>query len=92
MVALAVDAREIRRLNVLPVASLVAVTVTPGRTAPVESVTVPVSVASCAEAIAGSSRNIPTIKNRLAKFIAFPPWDLSCRRNDTKRYEAGTAL
>ena len=46
-----VDTSFIRdAVNVLPVASLTAVTVTPGSTPPVESVTVPVRVASCANA------------------------------------------
>jgi hypothetical protein len=38
---------------------LVAVTVTPGRTAPVESVTVPVMTESCAYPTAGSATIIP---------------------------------
>jgi hypothetical protein len=41
--------------KVLPVASRTAVTVTPGSTPPVESVIVPVNVASCAYATTGSS-------------------------------------
>src|SRR6266850_2094474 len=53
--------------NVLPVASFEAVTVTPGRTAPVESVTVPVSTASCANAATGSRRMTPIASTRLAK-------------------------
>src|SRR6266850_3814504 len=42
--------------NLFPVASFEAVTVTPGSTAPVESVTVPVSTASCANAATGNTR------------------------------------
>src|SRR5262245_45246534 len=55
--------------KVLPVASSTAVTVTPGSTPPVESVTVPVNVASCAYATTGSSKipqarsSRPTILN-----------------------------
>ena len=46
--------------KVLPVASCRARTVTPGSTPPVESVTVPVSEASCADAAAGSARMAQT--------------------------------
>jgi len=49
--------------KVLPVASLVAVTVTPGNTAPVESVSVPFSTASCANPPAGSARMTQTRKH-----------------------------
>src|SRR5205814_2445942 len=52
--------------NLFPVASFEAVTVTPGSTAPVESVTVPVSTASCANAATGSSRITPISSTRLA--------------------------
>src|SRR5215510_14844249 len=45
--------------KVLPESTLVAVTVTPGRTAPVESVTVPVMTESCAYPTAGSTTIIP---------------------------------
>jgi hypothetical protein len=41
----------------LPVAVWRAVTVTPGSTPPVESVTAPFTVASCAEPIAGMKRS-----------------------------------
>src|SRR5262245_20432108 len=60
-------------VNVFPVASLTAVTVTPGRTPPVASVIVPVSVASCASAIAGHVKNMPSIRNRLTKLIRLLP-------------------
>ena len=61
-------------LNVLPVAAFTAVMVTPGSTAPVESVTVPVKVASCAYPATGSIRsNAPTMRNRLTSFIQIPP-------------------
>src|SRR5215470_16919457 len=52
--------------NVLPVASCRAVMVTPGSTPPVESVTVPLIVASCAESSAGIAR-IAVIASRLLK-------------------------
>src|SRR5262245_30981294 len=61
--------------KVLPVASRTAVTVTPGSTPPVESVTVPVNVASCAYAVTGSSRipvdrsSPPTILNVMTLLI-----------------------
>ena len=42
--------------KVLPESEFVAVTVTPGRTPPVESVIVPVTVASCAKDAAGTAR------------------------------------
>src|SRR4051812_39456640 len=51
--------------NLLPVAACTAVTVTPGSTAPVVSVTVPVSTASCADTIAGSAAIAMTHTSRL---------------------------
>src|SRR5436190_15820636 len=50
--------------KVLPVASWIAVTVTPGSTPPVESETVPVRVASCACSRAGSIRIAPSRTSR----------------------------
>src|SRR6266705_6907121 len=50
--------------KVLPVASWSAVTVTPGSTPPVESETVPVKVASCADSRAGTSRIAPRRTSR----------------------------
>src|SRR5687767_14168674 len=60
-------------VKVFPVASFTAVTVTPGNTAAVASVTVPVRMASCAKAMVGSVNKIPKIRNRLAKFIQILP-------------------
>src|SRR5450759_1980725 len=55
--------------NVLPVASSTAVTVTPGSTAPVVSLTVPVNTASCAYPMPGSARMAQTRRNRLMPAI-----------------------
>src|SRR5947209_15000220 len=49
--------------NLVPCASFVAVTVTPGSTPPVLSRTVPVTVESCARATSGSANTNPTTAN-----------------------------
>src|SRR5262245_4948850 len=54
--------------KVLPVSSFVAVMVTPGSTPPVESVTVPFSVASCAYPVTGRT-SIPTTTNHADRFL-----------------------
>jgi hypothetical protein len=73
------------------VASCPAVTVTPGRTAPVVSLTVPVSTASCANPAAGHAAVIAIINNprtTLALVIA-PPVDVEPMRTpDESRLEA----
>src|SRR5207247_5157282 len=56
--------------NVLPDSSLMAVTVTPGSTPPVESVIVPVTVASCARDTPGRARTIAVARtHRIGRFM-----------------------
>jgi hypothetical protein len=50
-------------------------------------VTVPVSVASCAKALAGNIKNMPSIRNRLANLIRILPGPTA----DTK-FRAGSVL
>src|SRR5580765_3441229 len=61
--------------NWLPEPSLMATTVTPGSTPPVESVMVPVTVASCAKASTGSASMAPRKINRLTtlEYMGPPP-------------------
>jgi hypothetical protein len=75
--------------NVLPVASFEAVTVTPGSTAPVESVIVPVSTASCANAATGSRRITPISSTRLAKPEIMESPSIKERRKPHGRDEVG---
>src|SRR6185503_7852976 len=56
---------SVTAVKVLPVAASTAVTTTPGSTPPVESVAVPVNVASWAKVTAGSSRIPVESSNRL---------------------------
>src|SRR6266545_4212283 len=56
--------------NVLPDSSLMAVTVTPGSTPPVESVIVPVTVASCAYDAPGRARTIAIARtHRICRYM-----------------------
>ncbi len=55
-----------------------AVTVTPGRTAPVESVMVPVRTASCANAAAGRARVRAARSTRRASPVIVPPCGFAC--------------
>src|SRR5258705_2465946 len=69
--------------KVLPVASSTAVTTTPGSTPPVESVTVPVNVASSAEGTAGSSRLAVDRSSRLTiANVITPPETLTWGTHD----------
>src|SRR5438552_1377980 len=56
-------------VNVLPEAAFVAVTVTPGRTPPVLSLTVPLNVASCAYARIGNASNATVSRTNRPNFI-----------------------
>ena len=55
--------------NVLPEASFVAVMVTPGSTPPCVSLTVPLSVASCAAAANGSASMTSDVSTRTSSFV-----------------------
>src|SRR5438552_19215600 len=69
-------ALSVTATKVLPESVLVAVTVTPGRTPPVESVIVPVTVASWAWDTPGKARKIAVASTqRICRFMTgLPPW------------------
>src|SRR6185295_12753878 len=83
--------------NVLPESMLIAVTVTPGSTPPVESVIVPVMVASCAWDTRGKTSRIPSANTQRMCRFTLPSLDrfvaagriAVCRRKEEKERCAG---
>ena len=83
--------------NEMPDASWTAMTVTPGSTPPVESVTVPVSVASCAAACTGTHNRTAPITQRCSsrpiRNVIFPRFaGRSMRRRGVHRRSHRTAF